>query len=58
MTDSCPFCDYDPERIWLQNDVGIAVHYAFPVTDGHVLVIPKKHVESLYDLDSEERAAL
>ena len=58
MTTTCLFCDYDPERIWMQNHVGFAILDAFPVTEGHVLVIPKKHVESLFDLTAEEQAAL
>jgi diadenosine tetraphosphate (Ap4A) HIT family hydrolase len=58
MTTACPFCNYDPERIWLQNEVGIAILDAFRVTDGHVLVIPRKHVECLFDLTLAEQAAL
>ena len=58
MTTPCPFCDFDPERIWLQNEFAIAILDAFPVTDGHVLVIPRKHVECLFDLTLVEQAAL
>jgi diadenosine tetraphosphate (Ap4A) HIT family hydrolase len=54
----CPFCDVDPSRIQLENEVGIAVVDAFPVSEGHILVVPKKHVASLYDLSSSEQAAL
>jgi diadenosine tetraphosphate (Ap4A) HIT family hydrolase len=54
----CIFCNFDPERIWMQNEIGIAILDAFPVTEGHVLVIPRKHVESLFDLTLVEQAAL
>jgi diadenosine tetraphosphate (Ap4A) HIT family hydrolase len=42
----------------LENEVGIALRDAFPVTEGHSLVIPKQHVVSLFDLDTEGQAAL
>ena len=36
--------------------------YAFmnimPVTEGHVLLIPKKHVENVYDFSEEEASRL
>ena len=31
---------------------------AFPVAEGHTLVVPKRHVASLFDLAEEEQAAL
>ena len=30
----------------------------FPVTPGHMLVVPKRHVASIFDLPDEEQAAL
>ena len=38
--------------------MGIALLDAFPVTEGHTLVVPKQHVVSLFDLDADEQAAL
>jgi len=55
---ACPFCDVDASRIQLENEVGIAILDAFPVSEGHLLVVPKKHVASLYDLPTNEQAAL
>jgi diadenosine tetraphosphate (Ap4A) HIT family hydrolase len=31
---------------------------AFPVAEGHTLVVPKRHVASLFDLPEEDQAAL
>jgi diadenosine tetraphosphate (Ap4A) HIT family hydrolase len=31
---------------------------AFPVTEGHTLVVPRQHVASIYELSAEEQAAL
>jgi diadenosine tetraphosphate (Ap4A) HIT family hydrolase len=36
----------------------VAVPDAFPVAEGHMLVIPRRHVASLFDLSDEEQAAL
>lgn len=55
---ACPFCNLDAPRILLGNEVGVALQDAFPVTDGHSLVLPKRHVASLFDLDAKEQAAL
>jgi diadenosine tetraphosphate (Ap4A) HIT family hydrolase len=54
----CPFCNVDGSRILAQSEVGIALPDAFPVTEGHTLVIPKRHVASLYELTPEEQADL
>ncbi len=55
---TCPFCNLDAARILLENDAGLAIRDAFPVSEGHTLVVPKQHVASLYDLDAKEQAAL
>ena len=55
---NCPFCNLEADTILLENEVGIALRDAFPVTEGHTLVVPKRHVASLFDLDANEQAAL
>jgi diadenosine tetraphosphate (Ap4A) HIT family hydrolase len=58
MPDKCPFCEPDAERVWLENDIGIVLWDAFPVAQGHTLVVPKKHVASIYDLSADDQAVL
>ena len=58
MADKCPFCEPDADRVWLQNQFGIVLWDAFPVTEGHTLVVPRQHVASIYELSAEEQAAL
>jgi diadenosine tetraphosphate (Ap4A) HIT family hydrolase len=36
----------------------VAFPDAFPVAEGHMLVVPKRHVASLFDLPDEEQASL
>ena len=57
-TDRCPFCEPDADRVWLQSDIGIVLWDAFPVTEGHTLVVPRQHVASIYELPAEQQAAL
>ena len=54
----CPFCHLERSRIALENEAARAFPDAFPVADGHTLVVPKRHVVSLFDLPEEEQAAL
>jgi diadenosine tetraphosphate (Ap4A) HIT family hydrolase len=58
MPTKCPFCDVALSRIQLENEVGIAILDAFPVSEGHTLIVPRKHVASLYDLPINEQATL
>jgi diadenosine tetraphosphate (Ap4A) HIT family hydrolase len=54
----CPFCHLEASRIHLENEFATAFPDAFPISEGHTLVVPKRHVASLFDLPEEEQAAL
>ncbi|MBJ6752128.1 HIT family protein [Geomonas sp. Red421] len=59
MTEAaCPFCRIDPAQVLLENDLAFAFHDGFPVTLGHTLVVPKRHVASFFETTAEEQAAL
>lgn len=53
MTD-CPFCALPASRIVHENDCCVAIRDAFPVSPGHTLIIPKRHVGSIFDLSAQE----
>ncbi len=55
MTD-CPFCN--PDNILLENDLAFAKYDQYPVSPGHVLVMPKRHTASWFDLTAEEQTAM
>ena len=55
---ACPFCNLAQERIFLETEATLVFLDAYPVTEGHALVIPKRHVASIFDLPSEELAAI
>jgi ATP adenylyltransferase len=50
----CLFCALPPERIVLQNELALAILDGFPVTEGHALVIPKRHVADYFGLAADE----
>ncbi|HEY7804019.1 MAG TPA: HIT family protein [Orrella sp.] len=50
----CPFCTLPSERIVDQNDLAMVIRDGFPVSPGHTLVIPKRHVGSFFELDQDE----
>jgi diadenosine tetraphosphate (Ap4A) HIT family hydrolase len=52
----CPFCRLDPSRVRLEHDTAVALLDGFPVADGHTLVVPRRHVASLFDLTADEQA--
>lgn len=54
----CPFCNLTPERVFGETSISLAFLDAFPVAEGHALVIPKRHVASIFDLPPEELANL
>jgi diadenosine tetraphosphate (Ap4A) HIT family hydrolase len=54
----CPFCHLDQSRITLENECAVAFLDAFPVAEGHMLVVPKQHVASLFDLPDAEQVAI
>lgn len=54
----CPFCDLDPGKATLSNPHAIAIYDGFPVSQGHCLVIPKRHIASFFEATREEQAAL
>jgi len=53
---ACPFCNPPKERIFLETDTTLAFFDAYPVTEGHALVVPKQHAASIFDLPPDELA--
>jgi diadenosine tetraphosphate (Ap4A) HIT family hydrolase len=55
---ACPFCGLPKSQVRVSNPLAIAFRDAFPATLGHTLVIPLRHVPSLFDTTAEERTAM
>lgn len=54
----CLFCEMPKERVIAENELCYAVRDAFPVTEFHTLVIPKRHVPDYFDLYQPELNAI
>jgi diadenosine tetraphosphate (Ap4A) HIT family hydrolase len=54
----CPFCEIDPARIVAESTTAIAIRDEFPVAEGHTLIVPRRHVSSIFALSSEQQAAI
>lgn len=48
--DTCSFCDYTQEK-FLENEHAYLTFSIAPYHPDHLLVVPKKHVEQILDLD-------
>ncbi len=53
----CVFCSVSSDRVIADNALAYAIRDAFPVTDGHLLVIPKRHTENYFSLTQDELLA-
>ena len=59
MDNPCPFCRVESEReIIASSALSLAFFDGFPVSPGHTLIIPKRHVSSFFDLTKEEQLDL
>ncbi len=52
----CPFCHLSPKvEVILESELCLAFFDGFPVSPGHALIIPRRHVASYFDLTDQER---
>lgn len=54
----CPFCDIAAVRVVAENALAVLIADGFPVTPGHLLAIPRRHVGDYFDLRQPERNAI
>ena len=55
---SCPFCTLSEARIVKSNDYALFIRDGFPISEGHTLIIPKRHVGSFFQVTDNERSSL
>ena len=62
MTGKCLFCriisNDTKKEILLQNDLAVMIRDTEPVSNGHSLIVPRRHVSSFFDTSPEEQTAL
>ncbi len=54
----CPFCEPDASRIFYRDPLVIGLWDAFPVSAGHALLVPRRHLAGWFDAAREEQDAL
>jgi diadenosine tetraphosphate (Ap4A) HIT family hydrolase len=54
----CAFCAVPPEHILGENAEAMWIHDLHPVSPGHSLIMPKRHVESFFETTASERNAM
>ena len=54
--EKCPFCSVNDSMI--NNDLAYVIHDNYPVSVGHMLIIPYRHVSDYFELTDEEKDAL
>lgn len=58
MIPPCIFCSPDTTVVVLQNEYAYSRFDDYPVTPGHLLIIPFRHVSSFFSITEEEHAAM
>jgi len=53
-----PFCNLPDSRVWFDSKHSRAILDGFPIAEGHTLVMPKRHVQSVFELPEDELAEL
>ena len=56
--DGCLFCEaYADRKVIAENTLAYAIEDGFPVTEGHTLIIPKRHITDYFGLSTAEVSA-
>lgn len=55
---SCPFCFPAHGEINRENELAYIRSDKYPVSPGHLLIIPKRHISSLFEITMPEQQAL
>ncbi|MGB5746287.1 MAG: HIT domain-containing protein, partial [Desulfobacterales bacterium] len=52
----CPFCyDNIKDRIVAEHNSVVAIQDSYPVTGGHLLIVPKRHIEDYFSINETEK---
>lgn len=55
---SCIFCALSENRVKLENEYAIAIYDKYPVNEGHMLIISRRHFKNYFEATKEEVVAL
>ncbi|GEL15276.1 HIT family protein [Pediococcus cellicola] len=55
---NCVFCQKQPKDYVMANNLCVAFWDSHPVSKGHLLIVPRRHVAQIWDVTEAERQAL
>lgn len=55
---ACIFCELEEERIELENELAVAIYDKYPVNEGHMLIIPRRHYPDFFQATTAEVQAV
>jgi ATP adenylyltransferase len=62
MTDEIPlpclFCTPPADRIFFRDELVIGLWDGYPVSPGHALLVPRRHITTWFESNAQERTAL
>ena len=53
MSNDCPFCDF--EEAIVNGKLAYARYDKYPVSKGHILIVPKRHVSDFFNTTNDEK---
>lgn len=59
--EECTFCNIyrnSKSEIIAENDLAFAIYDNYPVNEGHMLIIPKRHFDNFFDAAPDEISAI
>ena len=54
----CPFCPFISDRALTGNALAVSFDDGYPVSPGHTLIVPRRHVITFLEATPEEKRAL
>ena len=55
---NCPFCHLEKKNFLVENEWSVVFEDNYPLSQGHSLIVPKRHVASWFETSEEEQLAL
>jgi superfamily II DNA or RNA helicase/diadenosine tetraphosphate (Ap4A) HIT family hydrolase/HKD family nuclease len=56
--EGCPFCAVSRDRVFHESELVVALWDAYPVSPGHALLVPRRHVPDWFAATPQEQASL
>lgn len=54
----CPFCSLPRDRLIFESELAVAFRDGFPVSPGHTLIIPRRHIASYFETTPGEQTQM